>query len=233
MLGRRSSAPSRAVNIDLLPQVAPPTWSLPVDAEKLTWAAGALGAVALVYVGLQLADLHPQRTDLDVKVALAEAKSLSQIVPKEVRDLQQQVEAANKQAIGLKKDSADLDARQWPWRHVFQVVAELRPEAVSLSSITQGTDIDTLTVEGTTENHQAVLVYAASLQRSKLFADISVKSVAAQVRPGAAPAGAGEITSVPGTAAAIPGLAGFPLPLPAPAPSGLLEFSIAIKLKPL
>ncbi len=59
MLGRPTGSRTRSVDIDLLPLVAPARWSLPLDAEKLTWAAAALGAPALFYFGSQWTDVHP------------------------------------------------------------------------------------------------------------------------------------------------------------------------------
>ena len=85
-----------------------------------------------------------------------------------------------------------------------------------------------MTVEGTTEGHQAVLVYAANLQRSNLFSEVTVKSVTRRLDAEAASPGAASL-GLPPSGAVPPGVA--------LAPSGpiseALSFTIFLHLKPL
>lgn len=184
MFGRTQNPSNQMVDIDLLPQVyvARRAFTLPFNAERGLWALIALGVLALGYQFTEWNALTARLPELQDKIAEAEIRAQVATVPKEVRDLQDRVNATQKRAEGLRRDVATIQRNQWPWGRIVALLVNLKPSAVQLTSVTHK-EANTFRLEGVTGSETAVVTYAARLRDARLFSDVSIQALGTKQVP--------------------------------------------------
>lgn len=179
MLGRPSDIRGRMVDIDLLPQVYVPRQRIPLDIERISWLLSLLMVLLLGPQLLGIRNISAELGSLKTKVSEAEVRSKIFIVPREVKELQDRLDSAQKQLAGAEKASIEVLDLQLPWVTLMRPVSDLKPAGVSLGSFTEK-EAGTITVEGRADSEQAIVTYAGRLRMSNLFSEVAIQSITAQ-----------------------------------------------------
>lgn len=164
------------IDIDLLPQIRTSKTTLPFKAEWLFWGFALIAAASLGFLYVDMGNISAKLDGISAQVAEAEVRSKVLIPPREVRDLQDALQAAEKQLAGLERAGTEISSSQRHSVTLMQPVSGLAPAGIYLTLLTSQED-GTILVQGEADNESAIIGYAGRLQLSGLFTEVRIQSI--------------------------------------------------------